>query len=345
MKTNAIKYLIVITIVSVTIFSCVPQRQFEDMKSERERSERARRELKGANESLTTANNEMEKRIERLERSNSGLILDSTVRGNAYRTLTHQYDKVTELYEQLLRNQEQLVAGADSESRKAMSLLLDTRQELQKKEDELLALEKRLNLERANLEALKIRLDMQEDELIEKNKKVMELQAILNSKDSVMNALRNAVAEALVGFEGEGLTVTMKDGKVYVSLDEKLLFETGRWNIDIKGQQALKNLAPVLERNPDINIMVEGHTDDVPYRSGVGNIEDNWDLSVKRATSIVKVLLDNSNINPSRITAAGRGPYHPVDPAKTTEARSKNRRTEIILTPKLDILYEIMEER
>ncbi len=344
MKTNAIKYLIVITIVSVTIFSCVPQRQFEDMKSERERSERARRELKGANESLTTANNEMEKRIERLERSNSGLILDSTVRGNAYRTLTHQYDKVTELYEQLLRNQEQLVAGADSESRKAMSLLLDTRQELQKKEDELLALEKRLNLERANLEALKIRLDMQEDELIEKNKKVMELQAILNSKDSVMNALRNAVAEALVGFEGEGLTVTMKDGKVYVSLDEKLLFETARWNVDTKGQQALRSLAPVLERNPDINIMIEGHTDDVPYR-GSGNIEDNWDLSVKRATAIVKILLSNSKIDPSRITAAGRGPYHPVDPGKTTDARAKNRRTEIILTPKLDVLYEIMKDK
>ena len=120
------------------------------------------------------------------------------------------------------------------------------------------------------------------------------------------------------------------------------MFKSGSWTVEPRGIDALRKLAQVLEQNPDINIMIEGHTDDVPYRSNE-NIEDNWDLSVKRATSVVKILLSHSKIDPTRLTAAGRGQYLPVDAAKTPEARAKNRRTEIILTPKLDILYELMK--
>ena len=170
----------------------------------------------------------------------------------------------------------------------------------------------------------------------------MELQQILDRKDSAVNALKNKVSNALLGFEGQGLTVEMKNGKVYVSLDEKLLFRSGSYQVDPKGKQALNQLGTVLERNPDVNIMIEGHTDDVPYRGG-GALKDNWDLSVMRATSVLKILLDNSRIEPSRLTAAGRGEYQPVDPANTAGARSRNRRTEIILTPKLDELLRILE--
>ena len=155
-----------------------------------------------------------------------------------------------------------------------------------------------------------------------------------------MNALKSKVSEALSGFEGKGLTVTQKEGKVYVSLDEKLLFKSGKWDVDPKGQDALKKLAAVLENNQDVNITIEGHTDDLAY-SGNGNIQDNWDLSTKRATSIVKIILSNSKIDPVRLIASGRSCYLPVDDAKTAEARAKNRRTEIILTPKLDVLYEL----
>ena len=157
-----------------------------------------------------------------------------------------------------------------------------------------------------------------------------------------MNALRDIVSKALYGFEGQGLTVNIKNGKVYVSLEEQLLFKSGSTEVDSRGVDALKRLARVLEQNPEINIMIEGHTDDVPIRRG-GTIKDNWDLSVLRATSIVRILLDGARIDPTRLTTSGRGEYLPVDPASSPEARRKNRRTEIILSPKLDELFKILE--
>jgi chemotaxis protein MotB len=138
------------------------------------------------------------------------------------------------------------------------------------------------------------------------------------------------------------LTVEQKNGKVYVSLDEKLLFKSGKWEVDPNGQNALKKLAAVLEKNEDINVLIEGHTDDVPF-GGNGNIADNWDLSAKRATAIVKIILANSKVKPQRLMAAGRGEFMPIDPQKTTEARQKNRRTEIILSPKLDEVLKMLE--
>jgi chemotaxis protein MotB len=145
-----------------------------------------------------------------------------------------------------------------------------------------------------------------------------------------------------MGFENQGLAVTQKNGKVYVSLEEKLLFKSGSTVVDPKGAAALKKLSGVLEQNPDINVMIEGHTDDVPVIAG-STYKDNWDLSVLRATSIVRILLDGSKINPERLTTAGRSQYQPVEPAKTAESRQKNRRTEIILSPKLDELYKLVE--
>jgi len=139
-----------------------------------------------------------------------------------------------------------------------------------------------------------------------------------------------------------GLAVEMKNGKVYVSLDEQLLFKSGSTNVDPKGVSAIKKLAEVLAVNPDINIMVEGHTDDVPYISS-STVKDNWDLSVKRATAIVRILMSNTKIDGNRIIAAGRSKYHPVINSKAPDARKKNRRTEIILTPKLDELFKILE--
>ena len=140
--------------------------------------------------------------------------------------------------------------------------------------------------------------------------------------------LKAKVSEALLGFENNGLTVTMKNGKVYVSLDEKLLFKTASWDIDANGRNALKKLAGVLERNPDIQITIEGHTDNVPYNPGSGQLKDNWDLSVKRATTVVRVLIEGSKIDPKRLTASGRSEYLPVDarntPGCTTE-KQKNR--------------------
>ncbi|HPB06466.1 MAG TPA: OmpA family protein [Prolixibacteraceae bacterium] len=339
MKKRIIVPLAVVAML-VVVFSCVPARKFEEVKTAKDQCEKERTDLMGENERLTTSNNELQSEMERIKLAISALERDTAIKGNAYRTLTGQYDKINQLYEQLLENQSKLREGADAETQKALRMLQETRDELQKKEDELKALEAQLNKERANLEALRAQLEVKEREIEAKNKKVSELQAILDRQDSVMNALREKVNNALLGFQGDGLTVTMKDGKVYVSLDEKLLFKSGKWEVDPKGKNALIELAKVLEKNKDINIMIEGHTDNLAY-AGNGNIADNWDLSVKRATAIVKILLENSSIDPTRLTAAGRGQYLPVDNANTPEARAKNRRPEIILTPKLDDLYNL----
>ena len=173
---------------------------------------------------------------------------------------------------------------------------------------------------------------------------MVELEKILDGQKRIVQDLKNKVSEALLGFENNGLTVTMKNGKVYVSLDEKLLFKTASWDIDANGKNALKKLAAVLERNPDIQITIEGHTDNVPYNPGSGQLKDNWDLSVKRATTVVRVLLEGSKIDAKRLTASGRSEYMPVDVRNTQDARQKNRRTEIVLTPDLTELYQLIDK-
>ena len=145
----------------------------------------------------------------------------------------------------------------------------------------------------------------------------------------------------MFGFEGKGLTITQKNGKVYVSMEEALLFPTGSTKVQQGGIDALNKLAQALEANPDININVEGHTDDVAMH-GSGEIKDNWDLSVMRATSVVKILLEDKNIDAHRITASGVSEFDPVDAGTSADARKKNRRTDIILTPKLNELFKIL---
>jgi chemotaxis protein MotB len=181
-----------------------------------------------------------------------------------------------------------------------------------------------------------------QDELDRRNARLTELENVLNEQEAMVNSLKRSVSEALTGFENQGLTVTQKNGKVYVSLEEKLLFPSGSTAVDPKGIAALKKLAGVLEKNPEISINIEGHTDDVPVIPG-SSFRDNWDLSVLRATSIVRILLQGSSIDPKRLTTSGRAEFFPVDPAKTAEARQKNRRTEIILSPKLENLFKLIE--
>lgn len=185
-------------------------------------------------------------------------------------------------------------------------------------------------------------LESNQRALDERSRKVAELEALLKNREEAIESIRRKVANALTGFEGNGLSISVRDGNVYVSMDDKLLFRSGSFQIDPNGARAVRELGTVLAQNPDINVMVEGHTDDVPYR-GSGNLQDNLDLSAKRATTVTRILLENPDITPSRIIAAGRGEYLPVDTARTAEARTRNRRTEIILTPKLDELFRIME--
>jgi chemotaxis protein MotB len=227
----------------------------------------------------------------------------------------------------LENTQKTMIDGNVKETRQLLQELQTAQADLAKKQTELVNLENELNAKRLELE--------------KRNARLIELESMIQRKDSVVRVLKEKVSDALLGFEGQGLQVTQKNGKVYVSLDEQLLFKTGSTDVDPKGKTALKKLAVVLEQNPDINIMIEGHTDDVPFVAGSA-IKDNWDLSVMRATSVTRILLEGSRIDPKRITASGRGEFLPVEKGKTPEARQKNRRTEIILTPKLDELYDIL---
>lgn len=316
------------------MFSCVPQRLMEETKAKQEACEKELAAIKKSAQENETKLAELTEQAEKNEKIVTGLKRDTSIIGSNYRNLTSKYDKLNILNEQLLDRLNKLMAGAEKDNAKLSSDLQLTQEQLLKKQDELKALEMKLNKQQAELDALAA-------ELKKREARVSELEDILKKKDQAANDLKKKLSDALYNFENKGLTITQKNGKVYVSMDESLLFASGKTNVEPKGIEALKNVAKVLEQNVDINVMVEGHTDDVPMK-GAGEIKDNWDLSVMRATSVTKIMLSGANIDAKRITSAGRGEFFPLDNAKTAEARKKNRRTEIILTPKLDELLKVL---
>ena len=180
-----------------------------------------------------------------------------------------------------------------------------------------------------------------EQDLAGKNARVAELQRVLAEKEAATNALRKKVADALLGFNAQDLQVNVKNGKVYVSLSEQLLFKSGSTKVDPKGQDALVKLANALKDNKDLNVLIEGHTDNVPIKGVVNGARDNWDLSVLRATEITR-LLTSAGLDPAQVTPSGRGQYMPVVANDTPQDKALNRRTDIILTPKLDELFSIL---
>lgn len=185
-------------------------------------------------------------------------------------------------------------------------------------------------------------LQQKEKLIAEREKSLKELQQVISRQDSVSKQLQNNLRKALLGFKADELSVKMKNGKVYVSMTDKLLFKSGSASVESKGIEALKVLANVLLKNPDIDVLVEGHTDNIPMKSPT--IKDNWDLSVMRATSIVRILTQDYNIPPTRVTASGRGEFFPKATNETPEGRALNRRTEIILSPKLDEVMRLLNK-
>lgn len=314
--------------------SCVPQRLMEETKSKLSTCETESAALRKTNQENEAKIAEMTEKMTKEEKELAGLQRDTAIMATNLRLLQNKYDKLNLINDQLLDKYNRMLAGSEKDNAKLSGQLQLTQEQLLKKEDELKALELRLNKQQQDLDALSA-------EFKKREARVNELESILKSKDQATADLKKKLQDALMGFEGKGLTITQKNGKVYVSMDESLLFESGKTAVQPKGIDALKNVAKVLEQNPDINVLVEGHTDDVPM-AGKGEIKDNWDLSVMRATSVTKIILQNSKTDPTRITSAGRGEFFPLDPAKTPEARKKNRRTELILTPKLDELLKVL---
>ncbi|MFM7053765.1 MAG: OmpA family protein [Bacteroidota bacterium] len=307
--------------------SCVPSRMFDEMKTSKLQCDEENAKLKADMLAANTRISELDSRNSELDQQNKYLRNDTTSMGEGTRRLTKLYNELSDSYDKLSKNNEKMLASGQSENRKLISQLNQTQEELQRKEDALAARERELNETSAQLKLREAR--------------VAELQQVLDSKDSAVKALKETVTKALLGFQGQGLTVEQKNGKVYVSLEERLLFASGSTVVDPKGEDALKELGNVLAKNTDINVLIEGHTDNVPIKGGA--IKDNWDLSVLRATSVVRILEKNKGVAPVRLTPAGRGEYMPIDKANTADARKKNRRIEVILTPKLDELFQVLE--
>lgn len=328
------KKLLFIPVIALVLGSCVPARVMEETKGKLDACDKELSALKKSCAENEAKLAELKEQTEKDAKAINGLQRDTSVTGASYRNLVGKYDKLNALNEQLMARLEKLMAGSEKDNAKLTGDLQYTQEQLLKKQDELNGLEMRLKKQQAELDALSA-------ELKKREARVTELEDILKKKDQAAADLKKKLSDALLNFEGKGLTVTQKNGKVYVSLDESLLFASGKTAVEPKGVEALKNVAKVLEKEVDINVMVEGHTDDVPMK-GAGEIKDNWDLSVMRATSVTKILLTGTTIDPKRITSAGRGEFFPLDPAKTPEARKKNRRTEIILTPKLDELLKVL---
>ena len=276
--------------------------------------------LKGENASLETAHNQLIKNYDSLRYHYGELVGQYEKQSQLLATTSGTLATLQDAYAALEQNSNEALQASIEKNRGLL-------EEIQIKEGELLS-------ERTRLDSLK-------RELSSRIARVEELEGLVAAKEALMSALKTALTDALVSFKGNGLSVEQRDGKVYVSMENKLLFQSGSWSVGNTGKQALKKLGNVLAANPEIAVLIEGHTDSDPY-IGNDNLSGNWDLSTKRATEIVKLLLKNNKIKAENLTAAGRGQYQPLATNKTADGKAKNRRIEVILTPKLDKIAALL---
>ena len=261
---------------------------------------------------------------------------DSIALNNDLVSCQKKYDDLSTTYDLLTSKSSRYMAEKAKETKELLSQLETIQSELFAKEDQL-------NKSTLELEEKERKLLDSQNELELRSLRVAELEAIINRKDSMVTALKQKISKALIGLEGDGLTIEQRNGKVYISLEEDLLFASGKYEINQTGKQALDKLSDALSYQKDLEILVEGHTDSIPL-SGRGLVKDNWDLSVMRATSVVKRLTSNTNLDPTQLIAAGRSEFVPISSNLTSEGRGENRRIEMILSPNLDDLFKLLEE-
>lgn len=314
------KIFLSILILTISFTSCVSKKVYEDLERKYNRLANSNSELIDQNEKLVAERNQLQNDLKNIKNDIKNLNDRKATLENEYNAEREKLNKLIDSYNAL---ESQSASEIGTQANKIKELLKD----LEQKENQL-ALENE-------------RLIKLQTELNARSKTIQELEELIAAKEAKMNALKNAVSNALKGFEGKGLTVTTKNGKVYVSMENKLLFDSGSWAVGVQGVDAVEKLANVLVQNPDIEVLIEGHTDNVPY-SGT-TILDNWDLSVKRATAIVRIL-QNKGVNPKQVTAAGRSEYLPIQSNTTNDGKAKNRRIEIILAPNLDKINQLLGE-
>jgi len=319
-----IKRIVFAIVVLTTLSSCVSKKIYNDLENKYTDLKKENRsladevdELHKANAEFDSVNKSLTAELAKLKADRDKLQADCTATSNNLKALQ-------ESYAALEKNSNDALTSNMNKNRELLA-------QLEAKEKAMAAEQDRLN---------KLR-----DELASSTKRLNELESMIAAKDASMKKLKETLSKALNAFEGKGLTVEQKNGKVYVSMENKLLFQTGSWAVGAEGRKAVVEVGKVLAQNPDITVLIEGHTDnDKIYGAIGGGVENNWDLSTKRATAIVNILGENAGIQKKNLTAAGRGEYAPLMSNDTPEGKAKNRRIEIILTPKLDEISKMLNE-
>ena len=308
------KKVVLLTLTAVSLVSCVSSKMFNEIEG-----------------------NYAQLKVDHavLEKENSELLIRYDSLRYHYGELMTQFEQIEMELDRSKKSYETLEDSYKALEQNSNAALQESIEQNRGLLDEIQLKESELSDERSDLDSL-------QNELASKIARVNELERVIANKEALLSKLKSSLSKALLSFDGKGLTVEQRNGKVYVSMENKLLFKSGSWAVGSEGKQAIKQLAMVLEQNKDISVLIEGHTDDDPY-IGDSKLSGNWDLSVKRATAIVRLLLQNKGVMPENITAAGKGEYSPVVPNSSADNRSKNRRIEVILAPKLDEIGKLLQ--
>lgn len=305
-------------LILILFSSCVvTKKKYDDILAQKVRLEADLADKEGQLEKANESLQQLDERVKKLSADTTSMAETLRAREARLNELDKEYTQLNAYYKNLLTSSGKL------------------NRDLAQQQEQLLAIQANLDRTRRMNDSLNV-------SLTEREKKVQELESVLAAKDKAVNDLKNKISNALLNFKENDLTVNVKNGKVYVSLAEQLLFASGSTDVDSKGITALQQLAKAIKDQKDINILIEGHTDNVPISRKSQYMQDNWDLSVMRATAITKILT-KAGVSPKQITASGRGEYIPLAANDTPQNKQKNRRTEIIITPNLDELFKILE--
>lgn len=319
-------------IATVGFVGCVPQRKFAEMKTGKEVTDAENKELLKQLDNIGATTKEQGATIETLKKSINKLNEDTTIYGKEYRRLRVMYDKVNELNNELLSKNEKLYNNSLEENKKLLRDLERAKESLQVKEDSLYKLERSVKEKQAALSKA-------QKDLYEREVRIKELDSLLQAQRSASELLRAKLEAALLNYKNKGISVREENGKVYVSMEAQLLFASGKTEINPDGKSAIVQLAKIIQDEKDLNIIVEGHTDTDKISSAGSIPRNNWELSVLRSTEVIKLITENSTINPAQLAASGRSEYHPLD----VNDKARNRRIEIILEPNLKELYKIIK--
>ena len=304
--------------------SCVSKKIYQDLENKYADLKKEHNALSDENTTLKTDKNQLEADKNKLQSELDKTKAERDKLAADYAATKKSLDNLKASYAALEKDSNDALEANINKNRQLLA-------ELEAKQKALAAEQDRLNKLKKDLEASSARL--------------AELEKMMADKDAAMKKLKETLSKSLKAFEGKGLTVTERDGKVYVSMENKLLFESGSWTVGAEGKKAVDLVGKVLGDNPDISVLIEGHTDNDKITGSIGGgVENNWDLSTKRATAIVNILSANAKVKKENLTAAGRGEYAPLMSNETAEGKAKNRRIEIILTPKLDEISKMLNE-